>query len=125
MVSRDTPSLVRYVPEVHLRILGERWKLESFFSGARGREYVEWLCGEEESLERLFRYPPTPHQLRQVVAASIADERDFQRYLTKVGGNQVLEDADKITNLAKVAAYIIVGLYGDARANGRKGAHGA
>lgn len=121
MPSSEPPWLVRYVPDLHLRATCTRWGLDSFFSGAQGGEYVTWLQGEAASLAALHTYRPTAEQLKRSVAAAIVDERRFVNYLVETGGVQTLEDAEQIAKLAKIAACIIVGLYGDAIANGGRG----
>lgn len=114
---RDSPSLVRYVPEAHLRILAQRWKLDKHFSGRSGQSYVDWIRQEEASLASLYGYTPTAGQLKRTVAAAIQDENDFIDYLCSKGGKQVLEKEDELAKLARVAACIIVGLYSDGAAS--------
>jgi hypothetical protein len=108
-----TPPLHRYL-EPHLRAIVKRWKLEVFFSGACGEEYVAWVRGEATSLEHLYGEPPTPQQLCRAVAAAIVDEDGLTSYMSsRNGGAEVLEDENKLANLAKAAAGIVVALYED------------
>jgi hypothetical protein len=124
VIERDAPSLVRYVPELHLRILITRWKFDKHFSGSCGQGYVDWLHREEESLASFYGYHPSPSQLRRAVAASIVDEDAFIKYLEKEGRGQVPDDEDELANLAKAAAGVIVALYEDSVGE-RRADHGA
>jgi hypothetical protein len=77
ITTRDAPLLVRYVPEAHLRVLGQRWKLDGHFSGRKGKAYVDWIRTEEASLASLYGYKPTASQLKRSIAAAIQDDEEF------------------------------------------------
>jgi hypothetical protein len=109
----NAPALHRYL-EPHLRAVVKRWKLEAFFSGTCAEDYVEWVRGEAMSLEHLYKAPPTPEQLCRAVAAAIVDEDGLTSYMSsRNGGAELLEDENRLANLGKAAAGIVVALYED------------
>jgi mRNA-degrading endonuclease RelE of RelBE toxin-antitoxin system len=119
------PRLREALPEVHLRAIRERYRMDRFFEPRKHSIYFDAADVLAERLRVILGYEAPPLTLRSALSVALAQDEGLLRFLQKMGANEELTDSERWKVMVEAAAGTIIARWLDDRdARSRQDASG-